>query len=183
MTDKEMLYFVKNTFPNLKIDKVQVNNKGWDNNILILNEEIVFRFPKSDKLLTKIIDEGKILEFLKLEAPILQIPYYEYLYKENTIIGVKYSFLEGISLIELPKQNLKDNPLNAKVIGDFLTKLHKIDVSKFNDTNLKTVHTLKYWESLYSKVKSEIFPFLKNQQRKEIDEVFNNFIESFPKLT
>ncbi|MEQ6376116.1 aminoglycoside phosphotransferase family protein [Bacillaceae bacterium S4-13-56] len=183
MTGDEMLDFVKNNFPNLKIDKVKVNTQGWDNSILILNNEIVFRFPKSDELCKKIIDGGKILEILKSEEPILQVPHYEYLHKDSALLGVYYSFLEGTPLIEIPKQNLKENPLNAKGIGDFLTKLHKIDISKLSDTNLTTIHTLKYWESLYLNVKREVFPFLKQQQRKEIDEVFNNFISSFPKLT
>lgn len=178
-----MLDFVKNNFPNLNLNKVKVNTKGWDNNILIINNEIVFRFPKSDELLTKIIDEGRILELLRVEEPILQLPHYEYLYKDNTLLGVKYSFLEGTTLVDLPKQNLIENSLNAKGIGDFLTKLHNIDFSKLNNTSLETVHTLEYWESLYSKVKNVIFPLLEIKQQKEIDEVFNNFIDSFPKLT
>lgn len=183
MTENEMLCFVKNTFPDLTINEVHANDRGWDNDILIVNKKIVFRFPKSSDILSKILDERKILELLKLKNPILRIPDYEFVYSGSELKGVKYSFLEGSSLSEIPINNLKNNPLNAKAIGDFLTKLHSIDVSKLNETNLGTTHTLKYWEGLYSKVKSDIFPFLNIHQQNDVNAVFSDFIDGFTKLT
>ncbi|MEH7392570.1 aminoglycoside phosphotransferase family protein [Bacillus sp. JJ1474] len=183
MKEDEMLNFLMNTFPNLEIREVQANTNGWDNNIYILNNEIVFRFPKSEDLLSKILNEGKILNLLKYKKPILCIPDYEYVFSGSDLKGVKYSFLKGKSLGEYPINNLRDNPNNAKLIGDFLTKLHSIDVSNPNLINLETIHTLKYWENLYSSVKNDIFPFLNDQRQNEINEVFTNFIDLFPSLT
>jgi len=183
MTEEEMLVFVKNNFPDLLINKVRINRNGWDNDILILNEEIVFRFPKSNDLLSKIEDEGKILENLKDKNPFLLIPNYEYLYKNDELRGVKYRFLEGISLSELSVSNLQENPFNAQGLGDFLTKLHSIAISKLNHSNLGTTHSLEYWESLHKKVEIKIFPFLTLKQQKEINELFYRFLDEFSELT
>lgn len=182
MTKAEMLNFLKSTFPNLEIKEVQANTNGWDNDILIVNKEIVFRFPKSADLLSKVLNERKILELLKLKEPALDIPEYEYVYSGSMLKGVKYSFLNGQSLSEYPIKNLRDNPENAKLIGEFLTKLHSINISDLNKTTLETLHTLQYWEELYNSVTNTIFPFLNDKQRKEINEVFTNFIELFPYL-
>jgi len=183
MTEEEMLVFVKNNFSDLLINKVRINSNGWDNDILILNEEIVFRFPKSNDLLSKIEDEGKILENLKGKNPLLLIPNYEYLYKNDGLIGVKYSFLEGISLSELSVSNLQGNPFNARGLGDFLTKLHSIAISELSYSNLGTTHSLEYWKSLHMNVEIKIFPFLTLKQQKEINEVFYRFLDEFSELT
>lgn len=85
--------FVENRFPDLPLNKVQTNSTGWDNDILIVNEEIVFKFPKSDRLMSRIEDEGKIVEILKTKKPFLLLAAYEYLSEINAIKGVKYNFL------------------------------------------------------------------------------------------
>ncbi|AQU79556.1 aminoglycoside phosphotransferase family protein [Planococcus faecalis] len=183
MTEEEMLVFAKNNSPDLFINSVQTNSDGWDNDILILNEKLVFRFPKSNAVLSKIEDEGKILENLKGKKPLLLIPNYEYLYEGRELRGVKYGFLEGISLSELPVNNLRGNPYNARGIGDFLSKLHRIDITDLNHSNIGTIHSLKYWESLHKKVEIKLFPFLTSKQQKEINEVFNRFLNEFSNFT
>ncbi|QHJ71319.1 aminoglycoside phosphotransferase family protein [Planococcus halotolerans] len=183
MTKDEMLVFVENKFPDLPLNKVQTNSIGWDNDILIVNEEIVFRFPKSDELLSKIEDEGKILEILKTQKPLLFLPSYEYLYRNNALKGVKYDFMKGSSLSEFPVSKLRDNPFNAKGIGDFLTKLHSIELSKLHHSNVGTTHSLKYWENLYAMVERDVFPFLASGQQHKISELFSEFLERLPALT
>lgn len=183
MLPDEMLTIIKKSIPQLEINEVQKNNNGWDNDILIINNEIVFRFPKSEQLLTKVLDEMQILDHLALKEPIIKIPKYEPVYSDNRLIGVKYDFLNGQSLSEITDCQLNEKPENAKLIGDFLTKLHSIDCSNMNDTTLETIHTLYYWESLYTSVKQEVFPFLNTYQQNEISEVFNSFINNYSTLS
>ncbi|WP_071458644.1 aminoglycoside phosphotransferase family protein [Bacillus massilinigeriensis] len=178
MTKEEMLAIIKTTFPDLPIDKIQVNDSGWDHDIFILNNELVFRFPKSSEFLSKIKDEGKILQLLMEIKPALQVPQYEYVYQDGLLKGVRYPYLEGIPLSKLPLNDIESNRENAKSIGDFLSKLHSIDVERLDDTNLTTIHTMEYWKSLHSNVQKDVFPYLTNQQQKEIDEVFLRFTET-----
>jgi aminoglycoside 2''-phosphotransferase len=96
---------------------------------------------------------------------------------------MKYTFLKGKFLSEYAAKDLSNNPENARVIADFLIKLHSIDISELEGTYLKTIHTLKYWEKLYSSVKSDVFPYLNNQQQDEVNEIFINFINSYPSLS
>lgn len=185
MFEDEMLRFLNENIPDVEVNEIETNTNGWDNDIIIVNKKIVFRFPKSEILLSKVWNEGKLLNLLKSKEPILCIPDYEYVYSGSELKGVKYPFLEGKSLGEYEINNLSANPSNAKLIGDFLTKLHNIDVSNINETtfHLDTIHTVKYWGTLYQSVKRDIFPFLTDQRKDEINEVFTNFMDCFPSLS
>lgn len=183
MLEEKRLSLVKKTFPHLEINEVQINNNGWDHDILIINNEIVFRFPKSEHLLTKVIDEMQILDRLALKRPIIKIPKYEPVYWNNKFIAVTYAFLKGQSLSDYIDFPINEDPENAKLISDFLTKLHSIDISDMNDTNLETIHILHYWEKLYASVKKNVFPFLNTYQQNEISEVFIPFINNYTTIT
>lgn len=183
MLKEEMIKLARHSFPDLKIKEIQFKNNGWDNDILIINKQIVFRFPKNNKLLVQINDEIKILQQLALKKPLLQVPRYSAVYEKNIFRAVTYSFLMGESLDESLLTNLSSNPDNAMLIGDFLTKLHSINLSVFKGTKLHTIHKLSYWEMLYSSVKNKVFPLLNRDQQNEINEVFVTFLKRCSTLT
>jgi aminoglycoside 2''-phosphotransferase len=183
MTEKEMLQFIQKSIPDLKIHKAESYDSGWDNDILIVNSKIVFRFPKSEVIAAKLKMEGKVLRLLKSKNPILQIPEYEYLYEGSKIKCVKYTFIEGKDLSECYDNKLPHCQDNAKSIGDFLTKLHSINLADITGTNIKNIHTLKYWRNLYDKVRNDIYPFLNDHQQREISSFFECFLEKYPKTT
>ncbi|MFC4618875.1 phosphotransferase family protein [Camelliibacillus cellulosilyticus] len=183
MDSNDQLALFKKYLPNIHIQDVQSIDNGWDNDILVINQSIVFRFPKSDKLLSKVVDEARLLECLTMKKPILKIPNYELVYDGHALKGVKYNFLRGKSLNEYPTDILMGDQENAKGLGDFLSKLHSIDLSDLQQTNLATVHTLDYWEKLYAAVQSEVFPHLDEREQDKMHKVFKRFIHEYPSLT
>ncbi|MGD6878526.1 aminoglycoside phosphotransferase family protein [Bacillus infantis] len=177
---EEYLEFISGEYPDLKIIKYQANDKGWDNDIVIINESLVFRFPKSENVISKVEAEGKLLHLLKKKHPILQLPDYEYLYQNQMLKCVRYDYLEGRMLGDISTDSFKNNQENARVLGDFLTKLHSIDPAEADTMDLETLHTFEYWESLYSSVQQEIFPYLKRMEKDLIDSIFRDFLDALP---
>ncbi|PLR71203.1 aminoglycoside phosphotransferase family protein [Bacillus sp. UMB0728] len=177
---EEYLEFISDEYPDLKIKKFQANEKGWDNDIVIINESLVFRFPKSEDVILKVEAEGKLLHLLKKKHPILQLPDYEYLYQNQMLKCVRYDYLEGRMLGDISMDSFKNNQENARLLGDFLTKLHSIDPAEADTMNLKTLHTLEYWEALHSSVREEILPYLKDREKDLINGIFRDFLEEFP---
>lgn len=177
---EEYLEFISDEYPDLKIKKFQANEKGWDNDIVIINESLVFRFPKSENVISKVEAEGKLLHLLKKKHPILQLPDYEYLYQNQMLRCVRYDYLEGRMLGDISMDSFKNNQENARLLGDFLTKLHSIDPAEADTMNLKTLHTLEYWEALHSSVREEILPYLKDREKDLINRIFRDFLEEFP---
>lgn len=177
---EEYLEFISDEYPDIKIKKFQANEKGWDNDIVIINESLVFRFPKSEDVILKVEAEGKLLHLLKKKHPILQLPDYEYLYQNQMLKCVRYDYLEGRMLGDISMDSFKNNQENARLLGDFLTKLHSIDPAEADTMNLKTLHTLEYWEALHSSVREEILPYLKDREKDLINRIFRDFLEEFP---
>lgn len=48
--ENKPISFIKKALPGLEIESVDVNSRGWDNDILIVNRSIVFRFPKNNAI-------------------------------------------------------------------------------------------------------------------------------------
>lgn len=177
---EEYLEFISDEYPDLKIKKFQANEKGWDNDIVIINESLVFRFPKFENVISKVEAEGKLLHLLKKKHPLLQVPDYQYLYKNQMLKCVRYDYLEGRMLGDISMDSFKNNQENARLLGDFLTKMHSIDPAEADTMNLKTLHTLEYWEALHSSVREEILPYLKDREKDLINRIFRDFLEEFP---
>lgn len=139
--------------------------------------------PKSEEVLSKLVDEVNVLCCLKRKDPIVKIPDYKLVYEKERIIGVKYTFIEGKSLTEYGSKNLNKNPENAKRIGDFLTKLHSINLSELQDTNIREIHNQNYWENLFVSTKRDVFSYLNNDLKNEITDFFTSFISNYPYLS
>lgn len=179
MREKEMLAYVKRYFPHLVIKEVKANNSGWDNDLIIINNKLVFRFPKSEEVAAKVKTEGEILTAVRARNPLLLIPEYEYMDEDDRVKGVKYPVIEGNSLSEYPANIITCHFENARLLGDFLTKLHSIEVAQVNRTKLTSLHSHSYWESFYKKVERQVFPFFKNKQQEQIAHLFERFLESY----
>ena len=84
-------------FPDLNIESSVLIGSGWDNHVLIINNEIVFRFPKNGVQISKFLTEIRLLQSLK-DFP-FKIPDYTYIITEGDVFG-------GYRLI-------RGNPLNS----------------------------------------------------------------------
>jgi aminoglycoside 2''-phosphotransferase len=177
MKVNELIDIVKSTQPDIQINEVQTKMNGWDNDILILNNEVVFRFPKSKGVAEKVKDEVALVSQLLLKKPLVQIPRYESVYLDEEFRGVKYDYIDGESLSDYEVINYIKTQ-NAEILGDFLTKLHSIDLSTLKGTKIVPIHTMEYWEDLFNSVEAFVFPYLKQSQKTEINNLFKSFFHN-----
>lgn len=174
MRKEEMIRFVRCTVPKLPIDTSEVKTNGWDNDILIINKQQVFRFPKTDQIIDQIKNECELLEQLARKKPTLHIPRYKVIYEGDRFRAVTYPFLSGESLNE-HSFDVRKNPENAQLLGDFLTKLHQIKGS-----HLPSIHTFCYWQSLFESLRSKVFTALRDEECQAIEDVFTRFLNRYP---
>lgn len=71
--ENEYVQYLEKVYPNLDVQTAYVNDIGQNNDVLIVNENIVFRFPKYEEGITKLIAETKLLEKIQNYAS-LSIP-------------------------------------------------------------------------------------------------------------
>ncbi|MBI2639511.1 MAG: aminoglycoside phosphotransferase family protein [Candidatus Sungbacteria bacterium] len=83
---------IASDFPELKIKKITLIDNGWDNVVVEINDNMIFRFPKDNKFTfyknekTSFDTEVEILGILKNKIS-LQIPQIEFLGKSFTYMG------------------------------------------------------------------------------------------------
>jgi len=72
-TAVECLRIIEATYPDLRIQTYSFNNRGQNNDVLIVNEEIVFRFPRTAHGARQLRAEAAILSHLQNRVT-LQVP-------------------------------------------------------------------------------------------------------------
>ena len=178
MEKHEKIQFIRTSMPAINISHIEENSHGWDNDILIINHQLVFRFPKTGHISHKIIKEKQILDLLNKKKPILQLPDYKLLFDEQKkLICTCHQFIDGVLL------NRNSDMINweesAKLLGDFLTKLHRIQDVDYKKYSIPTIHTFDYWNNFYTVIKQEIYPLLSEDYQSIIERLFQPFFNQF----
>jgi aminoglycoside phosphotransferase (APT) family kinase protein len=83
---KDLLKRINNEFPELSWRSYKHITVGWDHDVIILDDNIVFRFPNDDQYAVSLSMEIEVLRRLKPLVKI-NIPNYVYIAKDNSFAG------------------------------------------------------------------------------------------------
>lgn len=124
-----LLKRISQEFPELRWEKYEFVNRGWDHEVIILDNRLVFRFPASSEYLAGLEKEVSLLNYLnnKIDFP---IPRYIYVAHDKTFAG--YEIIPGKELDEYAFTMLpdRDQGLVAEQLADFFTRLHSINIEE-----------------------------------------------------
>jgi len=127
---EKYLKIIKDNFPDIQFSSTKLITKWWSNDVIILDNNIIFRFPKEEFTKNNFLKEIEILNILLKEIKNIEIPNYKYISKNKD-----FWWYNIIQWIEFKKSYLKNNQNQEKIakqIWQFLTWLHSIDINKFN---------------------------------------------------
>lgn len=91
--DCRLLDLVQLTFPELAIQTCRLDQSGGDHLLLIVNDELAFRFPRAGMHDLRL--EIEVLRQLRDRSP-LQLPTYDYVDRDGRFGG--YRFIDGVAL-------------------------------------------------------------------------------------
>ncbi|MDD4901462.1 MAG: aminoglycoside phosphotransferase family protein [Patescibacteria group bacterium] len=120
---------LRKEFPEVKYKKVKLITKGWDHDVLILDNKLVFRFPKKKLYKNSFHREIKFLrEFLKISN--LRVPDYIFLAKDKNFGG--YEIIKGEELTpqKYSKLSAKQKQKIIMDLAKFVSLLHNIPLKK-----------------------------------------------------
>jgi len=147
---------LQDQFPSLMpIKSLRCIGEGWDNSVFLINETIVFRFPRRKIAIKLIENENNLLKNLQSRFEVT-IPYPEYIGQPTTRYPYPfhgYSLIKGISGCHAQLNN-QQRIANLPALAHFLKQLHSIDeknalalgakLQVFDRTNvIQTVNTLR----------------------------------------
>lgn len=128
MKGKIYIQKIQDNFSNLKFNRVRLISSGYDSDVVVLDEKIVFSFPKpKHDCLEKLRRQLKIVPLLNKEIS-LSIPNYKYIPKSKSFVG--YRYIKGVPLSNkiIKELNDKQREACAKQIATFINELHQFPV-------------------------------------------------------
>ncbi|MGH0943142.1 phosphotransferase family protein [Bacillus mycoides] len=180
--ESEYVAYLQRMYPELQIESTYINEIGQNNDVLIVNDEIVFRFPKYEKGIGKLRAETKLLERLQSSIT-LPIPYPIYQSFQEEIPGKVFSGYKkmgGEPFWRDTLQQITDEKQIQKLactLAQFLNELHQIPLSTFEGImHQDRADIYSEINSLYSKLKEHVYPFMREEARKEVSISFELYL-------
>ncbi|HLE52029.1 MAG TPA: phosphotransferase [Anaerolineales bacterium] len=162
--------------PDLEIEQFERNQEGLINDVVIVNQEFVFRFAKSEEYARMLGVEMKILDLVR---PHLGIGVPTPVYRSSDCIV--YPLLSGQPLSCKTIKGFVQSTQSkiAEQLGRVLYRLHTTDISKV-DWELPSTRApvrRQDWLDIQERVKEKIFPLLQAFQIQWVEELFNSVLE------
>lgn len=167
---------LEQTYPNLAIDTATLNTLGQNSDILIVNDNLIFRFPRYHEGLQSLKREVQILQALHNKLP-LSIPQPEHI-QLGTEAGhawIGYSLIQGEPLWREDIDDLDDAGLKqyAQQIGEFLRALHQIPETELPP--LEVEDKIEFWQDFYAQIQDKLFQFMRSDATRELQEHFEAY--------
>jgi aminoglycoside 2''-phosphotransferase len=180
--DHKFIENIQRVYPDLIINKYHVNEIGQNNDVIIVNGSLVFRFPKYKQGIIQLRRETEILKYIKdiVSMPI-PAPVYESLGElEPGKAFTGYNLIEGNPLWRKSLVEIKsDEQLSglASQLVSFLVEIHSISGDRANrELKLEGRHPREEMSDLYEKIKDKLFPFMRKESQDDVTESFENFL-------
>lgn len=151
---------IREIAPEVALRSLSLNTEGLMNDVVIVNDEIVFRFPKHEYALKHLKVEASLLCLLRQHLT-LEIP--SPLYESDEALC--YRLIPGETLrrdllIGLPED---DQQALADQLAQFFKELHGVPVGEISNVEIPMADALmKYegWVKVYQRIREKVFPLL-----------------------
>jgi len=162
---------IKNDFPQIKWEKHRILTHGWDHVIIVLDEKIIFRFPKDKKYKDEFQNEIQLLRYLKKKVSV-GIPEYKYISKDKSIAG--YDMVRGRELTasRFRRLSASEKDAVAKQITGFISTLHATPKSVMIKYNVRNENQEQIYKELVRNAKKLLFPRLRKKDIQLIEDYF-----------
>ena len=110
--------------PDLAINSINIIETGWDHLVAEVNEDWIFRFPRTEGSIPNLEREKKLLDYLKNYIT-LPVPHYHYFGTDIAFVG--YRKIPGIHLNQQVYAGLDLDVRHniAQTLALFFTQLHR----------------------------------------------------------
>ncbi len=171
---------IRRAHPEIEIHSATLDDAaGQFNDLVLVNGELVFRFPKTPETEHSLEREAALLRALqgRLPLPVPNPIYTSTDPRTGLPDHVGYMLLAGEplwcdTLAGLP---IEDRRAIAAQLGEFLQALHGLGPEELN-LDLPIRDTPDDWQRLYEAFRAELFPFVRADAREQVTREFGAFL-------
>lgn len=182
--DKQKLYLqnIRRAYPDLPISSVSFNDQGQYNDVLVVNAELIFRFPKYAHGLESLQIEAAILAGIQDYVP-LAVPRPAFNNLQNQAVGeafLGYRLIPGEPLWRETLRAIDDDAtldaLAAQLAG-FLRALHGVPFEQASACQLPVADTRQECLDVYTRVREKLFSHMRPDARRWVSQHFETFLD------
>lgn len=184
-TDKQRNYveIIHTICPGIDIHSARLHNHdGEFNDILLVNEDLVFRFPRYQENIIGFLREIQLLAKLQGCLP-LPVPTPIYMSGDTAELGkvfMGYRLIPGQPLYLDIVKNIADETIIhelAKQLADFLSMLHHLAPSRLG-LDLPLQDMPDWVRTFYIEVREHLFPGMRPDARQVLTEHFDDYFNT-----
>ncbi|MEZ4590796.1 MAG: phosphotransferase [Chloroflexota bacterium] len=165
-------------YPELVVETAVFNQEGQYNTVLIINDELVFRFPRFAGGLEQLALETKILTAVQPHLPLpVPNPIYQQFAAPIGQAFMGYRLIPGEPLYPPAFRKITDKAALAVQIGHFLQALHGVPIRELVDEPLPVSDTEEEWWDVYGRIQTSLFPYMRLDACKEVAHHFESVLD------
>jgi aminoglycoside 2''-phosphotransferase len=167
---------IKKAFPELEVEDSHFYTDGFANDIVMVNDRIVFRFPKYQWVLDDLFGEQECLKAARLHTS-MRLP--EWTVHDKQFIS--YQKIPGAAMHQwrLFKEPQEIQMQAAVDLGTFLREIHSIPSKELKKAGIRTSvahHSYDDWLKFYDDVQQELYVSMSSQAQDWCDTLFRTII-------
>lgn len=174
---------IRKHYPDLPVETAILNQDGQYNDIVVVNDALIFRFAKVTESVGTLGKEVIILKSLQGQTS-LAVPNPIYDNAEADTIGevfIGYPMIPGqpLSFHELraiAKPKARERIANQ--LARFLYELHHIAAHTVIPTELPFCDTQDAWKDMVARIQAQLFRYMRPDARRQVAEQLEDFIEN-----
>jgi aminoglycoside 2''-phosphotransferase len=166
---------IRVAMPGIETAGYQVIDEGMVNDIVIVNDDLVFRFPKTAQGQADLARETTLLEVVRqcVSLPVPEPVMHGPDLASHRLVGG--SALTREALYRMPEADRQAAMLE---LGTFLRQMHGIPAAAFAGVGPShSVRTLEQWRRMYGRIEEALFPLLFRHQRQAVADHFGPVLD------
>src|SRR6266700_1546041 len=161
---------IKATFPNLSWSSYRYIDDGWDHEVLILDEKLVFRFPNDADYAESLETEITVLKQLGTLTKV-RIPHYSYIAPDFSFAG--YQIVEGkqLSVPLFQSLNAEEKSIISTQLADLISMMHNL-LSQGHDFSIIPLSDMRDEQpTLKEQAEKNLKPLLNPDEYSEVEQI------------
>ena len=169
---------INQAYPDIGVQRAQFVESGQNNDVLIVNDSLVFRFPRHQAAMKRLSTECAILNCIRPYITSVEVPVPLF---TNLSPSVGDAFM-GYRIIEGETGTLKEFQGNSNThlafqLGTFLRELHSIPAIIAKDIDIPMSDQRECWDEMYLDARRLLFPHMSEDAKKGVEANFESFLE------
>lgn len=173
---------ISQVYPDLHIHNATPNDIGQNNDVLLINESLIFRFPKYQKGIERLEEEKEILHQVRkfVSQPTPHFLYQSFDEQEVGKVFAGYEIIEGEPFWGRDFREIKENKIKRELASQlitFLKELHSIPKMELEAIGLKDQHPTEVMSEMYQQIQEKLFRFMREDAKEGVKRSFEDFLQ------